>query len=683
MSSSRNRPCPCGSGRKYKRCCGAQGSARAAPIPDERDGAFAALVDYLTRPSLQEHRLAGQRLFWEGHADALDRAEIRELAELPLSRVACTCYLALDLEVDGAGRTVVTEMLARRGPELPPGQRRVLGELAAARIQVFEVRDVDEEGHMVLTSISDGEELGFTDRLASRTTSPGDLLAARIARSAGGQPRIAADVYRFPASFRERVQARLDAVAESRRDAAFFFGLWLESFLDARPSGSVAPRYPHLSADLRHYLDGDDLSIRVPKEARAIGLYLGRIAAAACSVRVGEGILTGVRCRRRPRSRPCGADVIAHIGAAGEIQWGCPGCRDSGTISGWQGTPFDLRGRDLERAGQEASELRAVVLRPVDWRRLLGLVHLTGPALRFVASARPLADGRLRLAGTSDELVEAARCIAFHLARCGSLSSAAADALHDLHHGLALYGGGRPDLSPAAQCAEVLLFERSRRTGPRPAPSCAPGTHRLRARLLGVEPPIWRCLELPSHDTLQDVHEALILAFGWSDTHLHVFEQGARRFGLPSPDDWEPVADERTCVLGDLVPRRGDKLVWEYDFGDSWRHEIAVEEVRPDPPERPRLVGGERSAPPEDCGGPPGYDELLAVLADPFHEEHESMRAWSADFDPEGFELERYDDRVARLANTGPRERAQVHASPQGPSPPEVAFSNPPRSEFC
>jgi hypothetical protein len=141
-----------------------------------------------------------------------------------------------------------------------------------------------------------------------------------------------------------------------------------------------------------------------------------------------------------------------------------------------------------------------------------------------------------------------------------------------------------------------------------------------------------------------------------------VFEHGGRRFGRPGPDDWEHIADERTVVLGDLAPRCGAKLVWEYDFGDSWRHEVAVEEVLPDPPQRPCLVAGERSAPPEDCGGPPGYDRLLAVLADPFHEEHESTRTWSDDFDPEDFELERFDERLARLTATGSTGVRRFHA---------------------
>lgn len=44
---------------------------------------------------------------------------------------------------------------------------------------------------------------------------------------------------------------------------------------------------------------------------------------------------------------------------------------------------------------------------------------------------------------------------------------------------------------------------------------------------------------------------------------------------------------------------------------------------------------GERACPPDDCGGEPGYDHLLDVLADPTHDEYEDLRQWSGNFDPE------------------------------------------------
>ena len=68
----------------------------------------------------------------------------------------------------------------------------------------------------------------------------------------------------------------------------------------------------------------------------------------------------------------------------------------------------------------------------------------------------------------------------------------------------------------------------------------------------------------------------------------------------------------------------GGRIGHTYDFGDDWEHVIVVEEVAPAQPgvAYPRCLAGRRAAPPEDCGGLPGYDQLLEVLSDPHHSDH-------------------------------------------------------------
>lgn len=104
--------------------------------------------------------------------------------------------------------------------------------------------------------------------------------------------------------------------------------------------------------------------------------------------------------------------------------------------------------------------------------------------------------------------------------------------------------------------------------------------------------------------------------------------------------------DERKLTLRDLASCDGDTFGYEYDFGDSWEHEIRLEKLVTAEPDRryPACVAGGRACPPEDCGGTPGYQELMDTLADPDDPEHDDMLEWlgiekGADFDPTRFDL--------------------------------------------
>lgn len=165
-------------------------------------------------------------------------------------------------------------------------------------------------------------------------------------------------------------------------------------------------------------------------------------------------------------------------------------------------------------------------------------------------------------------------------------------------------------------------------------------------------PSIWRRVLISSDTSLPRLHQIIQTVMGWEDSHLHVFRVGTVRFITPhQPGDLEELVavDGRRVKLLQLVaprrPYRGDfhfAFEYEYDFGDSWKHDLVFEDVlAPDPNRKtPMCIGGERVCPPEDVGGIHGYETFLDAIRDPKHPEHESYIEWiGREFDPEAFDL--------------------------------------------
>jgi hypothetical protein len=180
--------------------------------------------------------------------------------------------------------------------------------------------------------------------------------------------------------------------------------------------------------------------------------------------------------------------------------------------------------------------------------------------------------------------------------------------------------------------------------------------YQIKVTLLDTDPPIWRRLLVPADLTLEQLHYVLQLAMGWEDCHMHEFRIGQQRFGTPDPMEkafgGSRTASERTARLSNVLGRAGIKAVYTYDFGDSWDHRIVVEKrLAPELGRAyPACLAGERHAPPEDCGGIPGFYKLLEAIRDPEHEEHEELLDWvGGGFDPKAFSVEEVNRRFAPL----------------------------------
>lgn len=180
--------------------------------------------------------------------------------------------------------------------------------------------------------------------------------------------------------------------------------------------------------------------------------------------------------------------------------------------------------------------------------------------------------------------------------------------------------------------------------------------YQMKITLQGVEnPPVWRRVLVPATIRLDHLHEIVQAAMGWQNAHLHAFIHGQTYYGIPDPD--LPYRDERATRLNNLAAP-GDRILYNYDFGDDWDHEIAIEETTVASPDMryPWCVDGQAACPPEDVGGWPGYARLVDILTDPGHEEHQDMLDWlgldSRDqFDPARFDPAEANQRLATASS--------------------------------
>ena len=210
---------------------------------------------------------------------------------------------------------------------------------------------------------------------------------------------------------------------------------------------------------------------------------------------------------------------------------------------------------------------------------------------------------------------------------------------------------------------------------PAPAPSRrrprrgAVVTYRVRVDLTRTQPPLWRRLEMASDLSLADVHEVVQAAFGWTDSHLLRFSSGPDRYSRQTEHYLCPYdageggtgIPEHQVRLDEVLVDVGDRLFYDYDYGDDWQHTIKLEAVLERAESAPPALctDGRRLGPPEDCGGVHGY-ELICAAADPTHPDHaelavEFARFYGDGIDPADFETTAFDrDEVNRaLAGIG------------------------------
>jgi hypothetical protein len=167
----------------------------------------------------------------------------------------------------------------------------------------------------------------------------------------------------------------------------------------------------------------------------------------------------------------------------------------------------------------------------------------------------------------------------------------------------------------------------------------------LRIELLDVTPRVWRRILVPEDLKLPKLNRILQICMGWTNSHLHEFIIGGRRYSIYDPDFSAELDqhDERRVILHKALGHESRCFDYVYDFGDDWHHAVLLEDRHAghsDQGLQIRCIDGENACPPEDVGGAHGYAQFLAAITDPTHKEHEDLLRWvGGGFDPRHFDL--------------------------------------------
>lgn len=644
--TGRNERCPCGSGLKYKKCCGGRAAGSRVEITLEAiRGALQALFGYLGE--CQEDMFVAEKLFFAAE-DERDHAQ-RSVDERARIRRGFLAWAGLDMDL-AQDRTLTHELLESIH-SLDRHQVEVLEALQSTHVGLYRIEQLEPE--VVLEDLWDRGPVRVDAWQPGQPGSVGDLVAVRLLRTAGKTLQVDESAWVFRGHeqllLMQRLESRcvdtIDAYKTSparflKRCGLLFHRWWWElQFEQEKP----APNYPQQTVDLEAYFVSTGNFV-LPAPLRREAEYYANIAL-DCHGVAGPRCATSVSCRRRPHGKACSGRIEAKKIVARkrpEIYWKCTHCTDSGWIGGYQEV--------LARCPEATPEDLSIELEPAEYRELLKLPALTSALMLVVLSARVNDRGRRVLRARPELMERLLGCAARSVLSARKARPRVVSLIGLLRNRL---GHAEPsEISAAFLVAEALLYERFDRVLPDHAPP-SEGFLQVTIRLEDV-PGIVRVVEVPARLTLHELHEVIQISMGWQDSHLYEFEVEGRIYSTchrgSKPDD----IDAETVRLSSLGLLGRAPIRYTYDFGDCWRHTLEFAAARREASvdgsdRRLRLVSGEGACPPEDCGGPPGFAVFRQACRDPDHPRHDELRRWvTQPYDPDRFPADLIARQLAR-----------------------------------
>ena len=170
--------------------------------------------------------------------------------------------------------------------------------------------------------------------------------------------------------------------------------------------------------------------------------------------------------------------------------------------------------------------------------------------------------------------------------------------------------------------------------------------YQIKITLIGSNPVIYRRILINPEICFPEFHDMIQDIMGWEDDHLHLFRKGKKYYRDSSDDGFGNTVDYWDIKIMDVLIKIKDKMIYEYDFGDGWEHEIILEKiVEEEEVFNIQCIEGAMNCPPEDCGGIAGFYNMLEIVKNPEEEEYEEILEWLGDdYDPEYFDLEKLNE---------------------------------------
>ncbi len=172
----------------------------------------------------------------------------------------------------------------------------------------------------------------------------------------------------------------------------------------------------------------------------------------------------------------------------------------------------------------------------------------------------------------------------------------------------------------------------------------------IKVQLKYSNPNIYRVFYFKSDATFLELHTAIQIIMGWESSHLFQFRKGFNeRIGVPFEDDGDVHGEDgfwdvRTTKIETYLNKVKSSVIYDYDFGDDWMHDVIVEKIieEIELPFLPYVKNGKNACPFEDCGGIPGYYTIVESMKNKKSKAYKEFKEWVdlEDFDPLYFDAE-------------------------------------------